>query len=119
MRQIAVLGAMFALLLGLADALLAQSATGQITGTVRDATAAVAVGAPVTVSRTERPCASASCTARSVALKSYEPLPGFAGSGGGVAPARTDQNTCSRTIPAPDSTVRFSQVARTVGSAEP
>jgi len=49
MRQTALLYAMFCLLLGAADTLLAQSATGQITGTVRDATAAVVIGAPVTV----------------------------------------------------------------------
>src|SRR5437867_9981572 len=49
MRQVARLGAIFCLLLGSTGMLLAQSATGQITGTVRDATAAVVIGAPVTV----------------------------------------------------------------------
>jgi hypothetical protein len=50
MRQVALFGAMFCLLLGSAHGLFAQSATGQITGTVKDATGAVVVGAPVTAS---------------------------------------------------------------------
>src|SRR5439155_11160105 len=50
MRQVARFSVFFCLLLGSAGMLLAQSATGQITGTVRDATGAVAVGAPVTTS---------------------------------------------------------------------
>ena len=47
MRRSVVLSIIFALLLGSASALLAQSATGQITGTVRDATGAVIAGVTV------------------------------------------------------------------------
>ena len=48
MRKVRLLSAVLALL-GLADTLTAQTATGQITGTVKDATGAVVPGATVTV----------------------------------------------------------------------
>src|SRR5260370_3325215 len=50
MRQLALFVAMFCLLVRSANPSLAQPATGTITGTVRDATGAVVVNAPVTVS---------------------------------------------------------------------
>ena len=50
MKQAILLFGGFSILLSLAGIMNAQSATGQITGTVRDATGAVIAGVPVTVS---------------------------------------------------------------------
>lgn len=49
MRQLALIGVTFCLLIGSAHTILAQSATGQITGTIRDATGAVVINASVIV----------------------------------------------------------------------
>ncbi len=49
MRKVALLGAVFAALLAMASTAAAQTASGQITGTVKDSTGAVVPGVAVTV----------------------------------------------------------------------